>query len=46
MEKPDSELSVVYTNYCNFQFSYLHTFCKPDNIKTKPSTKDKTYIQI
>ena len=23
----------------NFQFSYLHTFYKPNNIKTKPSAK-------
>ena len=37
---------VLYTNYFNFQFSYLHTFYKPNNIKTKPSTKVKTYIQI
>ena len=44
MEKPDSALYqwiVLYTDYFNFQFSYLHTFYKPKNIKTKPSTKVK-----
>ena len=49
MEKLDRALYqriVLYTNYFNFQFSYLHTFSKPKNIKTKPSTKVKTYIQI
>ena len=49
MEKLDSALFlriVLYTNYFNFKFSYLHTFYKPSNIKTKPSTKFKTYIQI
>ena len=49
MEKLDSalyQLIVLYTNYFNFQFSYTHTFYKPKNIKTKPSTKVKTYIQI
>ena len=49
MEKLDSALCqciVLYTNYFNFQFSYLHTFYKPENIHTKPSTKVKTYIQI
>ena len=25
---------VLYTDYFNFQFSYLHTFYKPKNIKT------------
>ena len=30
----------------NFQFSYLYTFYKPNNIKTKASAKVKTYIQI
>ena len=42
MEKLNSalyQLIVLYTNYFNFQFSYLHTFYKPNNIKTKPSTK-------
>ena len=43
MEKLDSALYqwiVLYTNnYFNFQFSYLHTFYRPKNIKTKPSTK-------
>ena len=33
-------------NYFSFQFSYLHTFYKANNIKTKHSTKVKTYIQI
>ena len=49
LEKLNSALcqwNVLYTNYFNFQFSYLHTFYKPNNIKTKPSTKVKTYIQI
>ena len=36
----------LYTNYFDFQFSYLHTFYKPNNIKIKTSTKVKTYIQI
>ena len=42
MEKLDSGLCqsviVLYANYFSFQF-YLHTFYKPNNIKTKPSTK-------
>ena len=50
MEQVDSTLCqsiVVYTIFFNFQFShYLHTFYKPNNIRTKPSTKVKTYIQI
>ena len=49
MEKLDSALHlwiVLYTNYFNFWFSYLHTFYKPNNIKNKASTKVKTYIQI
>ena len=48
MEKLNSALSinVLYTNYLSFQFSDLHTFYKPNNIKTKPTTKAKTYIQI
>ena len=49
MEKPDSALClgiVLYTNYFNFRFSYLHTLYKSNNIKTKPSTKVKTYIHI
>ena len=37
---------VLHTHYFNFQFCYLHTFYKPNNIKTKPTTKVKTYIQI
>ena len=41
-----NEWIVLYNNYFNFQFSYLHTFYKPNNIKTKLSTKVKTYIQI
>ena len=35
----------IYTNYFNSKFSYLHKFYKINNIKTKPSTKFKTYIQ-
>ena len=27
-------------------FSYLHTFYKPNNIKTKPSTKVKAYSNL
>ena len=49
MEKLDSALCqgiVLYTHYLNFQFSYLHIFYKPNNIKTTPSTKIKTYFQI
>ena len=48
MEKLNGALSVnvLYTNYLNFQFSDLQTFYKPNNIKTKPTTKAKTYIQI
>ena len=49
MEKLDSALYQrikLNTNYFNFHFSYLLTFYKPKNIKTKPSTKFKTYIQI
>ena len=44
MEKLNSALSinVLYTNYLSFQFSDLHTFYKPNNIKTKPTTKAKT----
>ena len=37
---------VLYTDYFNFQFSYLHTFYKPKNVKSKPSAEVKTYIQI
>ena len=37
---------MLYTNYFNFQFSYLHTLYKPNNINTKPSAKVKTYIKI
>ena len=49
MEKLHSALYqriVLYTNYFNFQFSYVHTFYKPKNIKSKPSIKVKTHIQI
>ena len=49
MEKLDNALYqsiVLHTNHFNFQFSYLHTFYTPKNIKTKHSTKIKTYIQI
>ena len=34
-----SEWVLLYTNYFNFQVSYLHAFYKPNNIKSKPSTK-------
>ena len=49
MEKLDSalyQLIVLYTNYFNFQCSYLHTFYKPKNIKTKPSIKVKTLFKF
>ena len=36
---------VLHTNF-DFQFSYLHTFYKPNNIKTKPSTKVKTIFKF
>ena len=48
MEKLDGPLCLrilLYTNYFNSQFSSLYTFYKPNNIKSKPSTKVKTYIQ-
>ena len=47
MEKLDSALSlwIVLYNNLNFQSSYLHTFYKPNNIKTKSNTKFKTYIR-
>ena len=32
-------MNLLYTHYFNVQFSSLHTFYKPNNIKTKPSTK-------
>ena len=41
-----NERIVLYTNYFNFQFSYLHTFYKPNNIKIKPRTKVKTYSNL
>ena len=34
------------TNYFNFRFSYLHPFYKPNNIKTKPSTKVKLIFKF
>ena len=37
---------VLYTNYLNFQFSYLHIFYKPKKIKTKPSTKVQTLFKF
>ena len=46
MEKLDSALYQrikLNTIYFNFHFSYLLTFYKPKNIKTKPSTKVKTF---
>ena len=45
MEKLDSAFGqwiVLYTHYFDFQFSYLHTFYKSNNIKTKPSTNVKS----
>ena len=47
MEKFDSSFCqwiVLYTHYFNFQFSYIHAFCKPNNFKKKSSTKVKSYI--
>ena len=32
---------LLYTNYFNFRFSYLQTFYKSNNIKTRPRTKLK-----
>ena len=47
MEKLDSGLShVLYANYFNFQFSYLHTFCKSNNTKTTPSTEVKLIFKF
>ena len=49
MEKLDSALCqwiVLYTHYFNFQFSYLYTFYKLNNIKTKPSTKLKLIFKF
>ena len=34
-----NEWIVLYINNFSFQFSNLHTFYKPNNIKTKPSTE-------
>ena len=31
---------------CYTSFSYLHTFYKPNNIKTKSSTKVNSYFSI
>ena len=41
MEKLNRALSmsICYTRYFSVQFSYLHTFYKPNNIKAKSSTK-------
>ena len=49
MGKLDSALRqwiAVYTHYFNFQFSYLYTFYKPNNVTTKPSRKVKSYFRI
>ena len=49
MGKLDSALYqwiLLYTNYFNFQLSYLHTFYKPNNIKTKPNTKLKLIFRF
>ena len=35
-----------YEQIINYDWPYLHTFYKPNNIKIKPSTKVKIYIQI
>ena len=48
MENLDSALcqwNAQCTHYLNLQFSYLHTFYKPNN-KTKSSAKVKSYFQI
>ena len=37
---------MLYTHYFNFQFSYLHTFYKPNNIKTKAGTRIKSDFSI
>ena len=39
-------MNCAYTHYFNFQFFYVHPFYKPNNIKTKPSTKVKSYFSI
>ena len=44
MEKLDSALCqwiTLYTNDLDFQFSYLYTFYKSNNIENKVSTKLK-----
>ena len=49
MEKLDSALyqwTVLYTNYFSFQFSYLHIFYKPKDIKATPSTKLKLIFKF
>ena len=49
MGKLDSAFSqwiMLYTHYFNFQFSYLHTFYKPNNIKTNSGTNVKSYFSI
>ena len=38
--------TVLYTNYFNFQMSYLRTFYKPKNIKTRPSAKLKLIFKF
>ena len=37
---------MVYPNYFDFQFSYLHTFYKPNNIKTEPAQKLKLIFKF
>ena len=47
MEKLDSALCqgiVLYNNYFNFQFSHLHRFYKPNDIKTKSSREVKSNL--
>ena len=49
MEKHNGGLSqriVLYTNYVNFQFSYLHIFYKANKIKAKPSTKVNLFSNL
>ena len=49
MEKLDSALCqwiVLYTNYFNFQFSYLHAFYKPNNIKPSLAKKLKLIFKF
>ena len=47
MKRLDSALCqriVSYIDYSNFQFSYLHTIYKTNNITTKPGLKVKSYF--